>query len=73
METFNNVEVTFCTDESAWEAWLTNNYPRHEGVWVKIARKSSGIPSVTHMEALDGALCYGWIDGQGKPYEDAAY
>lgn len=73
METFNNLEVIFCVDESAWEAWLADNYTRHEGVWVKIARKSSGIPSVTHLEALDGALCFGWIDGQGKPYEDKIF
>jgi uncharacterized protein YdeI (YjbR/CyaY-like superfamily) len=73
METFNNLEVIYCENEHAWEAWLAKNYRRHEGVWVKIARKSSGIPSVTHMEALDGALCSGWIDGQGKPYDDGAY
>lgn len=74
METFNNLEVIFCKDEAAWEAWLAKNYTRHEGVWIKIARKSSGITSVTHMEALDVALCFGWIDGQGRQCdEDATY
>src|SRR5881296_3369444 len=43
---------------------------RSKAVWLKLAKKTSGIPSVTHAEALDVALCYGWIDGQGSSYDD---
>lgn len=47
-----------------WEQWLTEHHNQLDGVWIKIAKKGSGIASVTHDEALDVALCYGWIDGQ---------
>ena len=55
---------------SAWEAWLAEQHATSTGVWVKIAKKASGIPSVTFAEALEGALCYGWIDGQRKKFDD---
>lgn len=50
----------------AWEQWLSKHHADADGVWIEIARKASGIVSVTHPEALDAALCYGWIDGQRK-------
>ena len=52
---------------SSWEQWLARNHTRRDGVWIKVAKKATGIASVTHDEALDVALCYGWIDGQRKP------
>jgi uncharacterized protein YdeI (YjbR/CyaY-like superfamily) len=73
METFKNLEVIFCADEATWRQWLDKNYTRHEGVWLKIAKKGSGIQSVNHMESLDEALCYGWIDGQGMSYDEMYY
>lgn len=56
----------------AWERWLSKHHGDPGGVWLKLAKKTSGIHSVTHAEALDVALCYGWIDGQGSAY-DADY
>ena len=53
--------------------WLTQNHAEHPGVWIQIARKGSGIPSVTYAEALDEALCLGWIDGQKKSLDATAY
>ena len=50
--------------QSTWEAWLAQNYADSKGLWLKIARKETGIPSVNYAEALESALCYGWIDGQ---------
>ena len=50
----------------AWERWLSKHRDDSDGVWLKLAKKSSGVASVTHAEALDVALCYGWIDGQGS-------
>src|SRR5688572_17432018 len=47
----------------AFEKWLDKNHGKAEGVWVKIAKAKTGIASITHPEALDIALCYGWIDG----------
>jgi uncharacterized protein YdeI (YjbR/CyaY-like superfamily) len=47
-----------------WEAWLAANHDRSRGLWVKFAKKEAGVATVTYAQALDGALCYGWIDGQ---------
>jgi uncharacterized protein YdeI (YjbR/CyaY-like superfamily) len=58
---------------SAWEEWLSEHHDRVDGVWIQMARKASGIPSVTHDEALDVALCYGWIDGQRKTQDDTYF
>jgi uncharacterized protein YdeI (YjbR/CyaY-like superfamily) len=48
----------------AWEAWLEDHHDSTPGLWLEFARKDSGLPSVSHAEALEVALCYGWIDGQ---------
>lgn len=54
----------------AWEEWLAREHASQNGVWVKIAKKATGIATVTHAEALDIALCYGWIDGQRKSFDE---
>jgi len=54
---------------AAWEAWLEREHDRAPGVWLKIAKKATGIATVTHAEALDVALCFGWIDGQRLPFD----
>jgi uncharacterized protein YdeI (YjbR/CyaY-like superfamily) len=56
-----------------WEAWLRENHAQADGVWLKVAKKGSGIPSITHGGALDVALCYGWIDGQAKGIDETWY
>jgi uncharacterized protein YdeI (YjbR/CyaY-like superfamily) len=58
---------------AAWEQWLSEHHSQPDGLWVKIAKKASGVPSVTYDEALDVALCYGWIDGQRKAYDATHY
>jgi uncharacterized protein YdeI (YjbR/CyaY-like superfamily) len=50
----------------AWEQWLDRNAGRSDGIWMKIAKRDAGIPSVTHAQALEVALCFGWIDGQRR-------
>jgi len=50
--------------QASWETWLEANEAHAKGVWLKIVRKESSIPSVHYAEALESALCYGWIDGQ---------
>jgi uncharacterized protein YdeI (YjbR/CyaY-like superfamily) len=58
----------------AWEAWLKENHETCPGIWLKFARKASGVPTVVYAEALEVALCYGWIDGQVKQCaEDGRY
>ena len=53
-----------------WAAWLAKDHAISPGVWLKLAKKGSGILSITYEEALDVALCYGWIDGQKKGFDD---
>ncbi len=55
------------------EQWLFEHHAPGDGVWIKIAKKSSGMASVTHAEALDVALCYGWIDGQRRSLDDTFF
>jgi uncharacterized protein YdeI (YjbR/CyaY-like superfamily) len=54
----------------AFATWVEKNHGRSKGLWLKLAKKG-GAPSVTYPEALDIALCHGWIDGQKKPFDDA--
>ena len=50
--------------------WLAKNHDKPAGLWLKIAKKATGIPTVTYHEALDVALCYGWIDGQKGSFDE---
>jgi len=59
--------------QAAFEAWLSNHHGRETELWLKIHKKDSGLPTVTHAEALDVALCWGWIDGLRKPYDDRSF
>lgn len=65
-----DVPVITFTSQDAWHAWLDEHQADQDGVWLKLARSGSGIASVTRDEALDVALCYGWIDGQGRSLDD---
>lgn len=56
-----------------WNTWLTVNHATSQGVWLRIFKKDAGNKTVTHSEALDEALCFGWIDGQGKSYDDKSW
>jgi len=56
----------------AWETWLAGNHSRSPGIWLKLAKGGSAAPSVSYAEALQVALCYGWIDGQ-KERLDASW
>jgi uncharacterized protein YdeI (YjbR/CyaY-like superfamily) len=57
-------------NKKKWADWLAKQYDKSAGVWLKLAKKDSRIPSITYEEALDVALCYGWIDGQNKGFDD---
>lgn len=63
VEEYQGLAVIECPDAAAWEAWLAEHHERSTGVWLRLAKKGSGVPSVTANEALDVVLCYGWIDG----------
>ncbi len=57
----------------AWRTWLEKNQEQQEGIWMQVFKTNSGIESIKITEALYEALCYGWIDGQRKSYDDYSY
>ncbi len=63
-------ELAFASRE-AWETWLAAHHETADGVWLKLAKKGSGLASVSRPEALEVALCYGWIDGQARTLDDS--
>jgi uncharacterized protein YdeI (YjbR/CyaY-like superfamily) len=58
---------------AAWRRWLAQTHADSGGVWVRFFKKSSANKSLTHEEALGVALCYGWIDGQLKKYDEESW
>ena len=61
--------ISFETQED-WEVWLKEKHIESRGIWLKLAKKGALTPSVSYAEALDSALCYGWIDGQKAAFDD---
>ena len=57
-------------NKKKWADWLAKQHDKSAGLWLKLAKKDSGIASVNYEEALDAALCYGWIDGQKRGFDD---
>ncbi len=58
---------------TVWTAWLEKNHHQSEGLWLRLAKKGSPLQSVTYGEALEIALCYGWIDGQKRGESESAW
>jgi len=69
----DGAEVIFFPDADAFEAWLAEHVDHAPDVWLKIAKKSSGIASLTDDEAVDSGLCFGWISGQRRSLDDTYY
>ena len=67
-----DLPIVELADRSAWDEWL-ELYPASTGVWLKIAKKGARPTTVTHAEALEVALCHGWIDGQRRPLDDVYF
>lgn len=68
-----DVAVVYFRDAAAFENWLDEHGGAEPGVWLKIAKKSSGVASLTSDEAVDVGLCFGWISGQRKSLDDVYY
>ena len=73
MTSSDSYPTLFFEDQAGWEKWLDENHATADGVWLKFAKKSSGVKSTNHAETLDVALCYGWIDGQAKSIDEVFY
>lgn len=59
--------------QAAWAAWLEKNHRKSPGLWLRLAKKGADLRSVTYGEALESALCYGWIDGQKRGESENAW
>jgi uncharacterized protein YdeI (YjbR/CyaY-like superfamily) len=68
-ETRAGLPIVPFASPAEWETWLRAHGAESKGVWVKMAKAATGIPSITYLQALDVALCHGWIDGQKAPYD----
>lgn len=64
--------VSFAS-QAQWERWLEDEHASSDGVWLRLAKKGSGIASVTYAEAVESALRYGWIDSQAKTVDERFY
>jgi uncharacterized protein YdeI (YjbR/CyaY-like superfamily) len=68
-----DVPIRSFKDAAAWDVWLAKNQNTADGVWMRIAKKASGTKSITYPEAVEIALCHGWIDGLKRPESDTAW
>jgi len=65
--------VRLFKSKADWAGWLEKNHGKSTGLWLRIAKKEAGLRSVSYKEALDVALCNGWIDGQKRPENEKAW
>jgi uncharacterized protein YdeI (YjbR/CyaY-like superfamily) len=68
-----SMKATFFATPSDFRAWLEENHDKTDGLWVGFYKKGSGNPSITYREALDEALCFGWIDSVRKTLDEVSY
>ena len=66
-------EILSFRSSTGFRKWLAANHRQSDGIWLCIFKKESGEPSVTYAEALDEALCFGWIDGQKQRHDDCSW
>ncbi len=66
-------EILAFKNVADWRNWLDANGAKVDGLWLRLYKKASGIETVSYSEALDQALCYGWIDGQKKSYDEQSF
>lgn len=70
MKSADSLPILLFATWQDWEVWLQEHYADPQGVWLKLAKKGTGVVSLSYAEALDSALCYGWIDGQKAAFDD---
>jgi uncharacterized protein YdeI (YjbR/CyaY-like superfamily) len=66
----SEIEAQLFANQRAWDAWLRSNHRSSVGLWLLLAKKGASRNSVSYIEALESALCFGWIDGQKKALDD---
>ena len=73
MEKHDKYPILEFKNSAAFEKWISKNYEVADGLWLKFAKANTGVITVTYAEAVDVALCYGWIDGMAKRLDDVYY
>jgi len=73
MKSARKREIHFFRSAAEFRKWLAANHRQADGIWLRISKKNSAEPSVTYAEALDEALCFGWIDGQKQPHDETSW
>lgn len=73
MTTKADLPILQFDSQAEWSRWLERHHESSHGAWLKLAKKASGMTTVTHPEALEEALCYGWIDGQSASLDESFY
>jgi uncharacterized protein YdeI (YjbR/CyaY-like superfamily) len=66
----DDLPIVEFADQADWERWLLDNHNSVRGAWLKIAKKGAAAQTLNHAEALEEAICFGWIDGQRAPFDD---
>jgi uncharacterized protein YdeI (YjbR/CyaY-like superfamily) len=66
-------EILSFRTSAEFRKWLAANHRRSDGIWLRIFKKNSGEPTVTYAEALDEALCHGWIDGLKQSHDEVSW
>lgn len=69
----DNLKTFYPKSRQEWREWLQDNHDKQQSVWLIYYKKSSGILTLTYSEAVDEALCFGWIDSKSKPLDDEKY
>ena len=72
-KTLNDMPVILFKRQKDWAAWLDKNHVKSSGIWLRLAKKTSDLKSVSYAEAVEAALCYGWIDGQAKSWDESSW
>jgi len=73
MNSSTGIAIKSFATQHTWREWLEKNYSESDGIWLRIFKKDSGKKTVTQDEALDEALCFGWIDGQRKKHDEVSF
>lgn len=69
----NELDILLFENRDKWRAWLEANHADSRGVWLRLAKKAAALQSVSYADAVEVGLCFGWIDGQSKSYDEESW
>jgi uncharacterized protein YdeI (YjbR/CyaY-like superfamily) len=73
MEIHNGIECFYPASENAWRRWLEKHHAAKKSLWVIIYKKETGVASITYEQAIEQALCFGWVDSKGNKRDDQSF